>query len=337
MEFSITDIPLHLLRGSKKLVRNPREWFLLVGDRLVLAGGLTGVFCLCVLALITTGIVAVQTATTMIYLFSTLAAGNITLITIVLSINQLVISRQLKTPGELETHIENVIEYRTEVEQQSPTAVAPVTPSDFLDVLLSNAQRNAYQAASNATDQADSPLATEVDAVTTQITRHTEHIQDLLERSQTGIFSALAVALETNYSEQLNEVHRLKFAHREELSPATKAALDDLAESLRQIDVARQYFKTVYIEDELARLSRILLYIGIPTVGSSILLLLVYSAPSPLTAVGGILPELVLVTTTLGFVPLTLLFSFLLRVATVAKRTAAITPFTTPEQEADSG
>ncbi|WP_254612515.1 hypothetical protein [Haloterrigena gelatinilytica] len=36
---------------------------------------------------------------------------------------------------------------------------------------------------------------------------------------------------------------------------------------------------------------------------------------------------------TIGVFPLALLFAYILRTATVTERTAAITPFTTPEQE----
>ena len=46
----------------------------------------------------------------------------------------------------------------------------------------------------------------------------------------------------------------------------------------------------------------------------------------------GVLPMLVLV----GLVPLAILFAFVLRIAVVTRRTTAITPFTTPEQESQS-
>ncbi|WP_135824080.1 hypothetical protein [Halorussus ruber] len=102
---------------------------------------------------------------------------------------------------------------------------------------------------------------------------------------------------------------------------------------LRQIDVARQYFKTLFMQSELASLSRILLSVGVPAEIVSTMMLVAAAGPSAQTFYGGVPPLLLAATVAVGFAPLAVLFAFVLRIATVAQRTAAITPFTTHEQQ----
>ena len=104
---------------------------------------------------------------------------------------------------------------------------------------------------------------------------------------------------------------------------------DDVVTRLKEIDVARQYSKTIYTQTELSYISRTLLYAGAvaEAVLVSTLLTLTSSSGAPIPV--SLIPFVVGV----GLLPLSVLFSFVLRLATVTQRTPAITPFTTPEQE----
>lgn len=64
----------------------------------------------------------------------------------------------------------------------------------------------------------------------------------------------------------------------------------------------------------------------------SALLTLTASNGAPSTVPAAAIPLVAAV----GLLPLSVLSPFVLRLATVAQRTAAITPFTTPEQEENS-
>ena len=337
MTESVAVVLARFKRGVAKLFSEPREWFVLVGDRLVVAGLVTVAFALCVLALAATGVFAVDNATHMIYLFQVLVGGNLTLITIVLSINQLVLSREFNTPGELDARIENAIAYRDRVSATAHRDVVPVTPADFLLVLLDGTRESAQRLGGVAEGFGDDRFRDEVDTLVTQLSESGDHANDVLETSHGGVFSALAVTLRTNYSHQLREARRLQTAYEDELTPQLGEAFDELIESLKQMDIARQYFKSIYVQSELSRLSRILLYVGLPSVGSALLMFLVYvGGPGPVTS-SEYTFALVLVVVTLGFAPLAVLFSFVVRIALVAQHTVAITPFTTPTQEADDG
>lgn len=335
MAESVAVVLARFKRGVSKLLSEPREWFVLVGDRLVVAGLVTSAFALCVLALAVTGVFAVENPSHMIYLFQVLVGGNLTLITIVLSINQLVLSREFNTPGELDARIENAIAYRDRVSATTHRDAVPVTPADFLLVLLDGTRESAQRLGGVAEGSGNDRFREEADALVTQLRDHTDHANDVLENSQDGVFSALAVVLRTNYSHQLREARRLRTAYEDELASESHEVLDELIESLKQMDIARQYFKSIYVQSELSRLSRILLYVGLPSVGGALLTFLVYvGGPGPVTTANYTLP-LALAAVTLGFAPLAVLFSFVVRIAMVAQHTVAITPFTTPTQESD--
>ncbi|ELZ00802.1 hypothetical protein [Natrialba asiatica] len=98
------------------------------------------------------------------------------------------------------------------------------------------------------------------------------------------------------------------------------------------MDITRQYLKSVYLQVEPSRLSRYLFYAGVPAVGVAIAAL--FSLTGPTGPPFGNWVRLIVFpgAVAIGGVPLALLFSYILRTAMVAERTAAITPFT-PEQE----
>lgn len=323
-------------RGAQKFRSDPNEWLRLSGDRLVIASVLTVAFTLCVLTLQYTNLVVVTDTTQMLYVFQGLVAGNLTLVTIVLSINQLILAREFNSPGELEDRIENAIDYRSDVKEITNNASVPVTPVDFLTVLLEGTQSNARQFKEAVESGSSDRLAEDADALVADLISETDRLLETLDRVQPGIFSALIATLETNFSHQLSEAFRIRTVYEDDLTPTTSEYLDALIRSLKLVDIGRQYFKTIYMQSELARLSRTLLFAGVLSIGSGILTLLVYAStakpPLEIVALKVLVPAVIV----LGFVPLALLFSFILRIATVALRTVAITPFTTPPQESGS-
>lgn len=107
-----------------------RKWVLLDGNRLLVAGATMAALSVSFGALVSSGLVPLHWTQPVFYVFSALIGGNMTLITVVVSINQLLLSREMKSPGELESQIEEGIEYRREVEDAADE-VAPVQPLGF--------------------------------------------------------------------------------------------------------------------------------------------------------------------------------------------------------------
>lgn len=322
-----------LSEGVGEVVSRPKEWFFLMENRLLVAGMvLVGLFAgvAAIDALLDVG---TANLSPLYYVFSGLIGGNLTLITIVVSINQLVVSRHLNTPGGLREEIQGVNEYREAVEEAIPHEVAPVTPSDFLQTLLEGTEKE-IEETHDAIDEVGDEEAREgledlLDDLGTNI-GHTDHV---LQESDVGIFEALSVTLRTNYSEEIYRIRDLQTSHGDRFSPELDDALDNLVLRIQQIDVARQYFKTLYLQDELSYLSRILLYTGVPAELASIGMLLLFAGVTPVSLSAGTLSVLIPVAVAVAMAPLAVLFAFILRISVVIQRTAAITPFTTAEQE----
>lgn len=125
--------------GDRSAVRGYRkrsvQWILLTGDRRVVALGFVGLFAAFFVLLETLGFVPLADTQALFYAYSSLIGGNLTLITVIVSINQLLLSRELQTPNEVRTQIESVVEYRETVESAT-NEVAPVKPQGFLRLLL---------------------------------------------------------------------------------------------------------------------------------------------------------------------------------------------------------
>lgn len=309
-----------------------KQWLLLDGNRFVIAAVLTGAFWLAYLALSLGGVAPLADTQPLFYAFSGLVTGNFTLITVVVSINQLVLSRELASPGELESEIEETVDYREEIEAAA-NRPAPAEPSGFLRLVVETTRQQAQRLGGITATAFPSDARDEIDEIVADLTDEFDRIDGLIQESDSGIFNTLSTTLETNFAHEINRLEEVRWEYEEEISDETDAEIDDLLDRLRQIDIARQYFKSMYLQVELSRLSRFLFYSGIPAVGVSAAALFVLTTPSDPAFAARTQQVVFPLAVAIGVFPLALLFAYILRTATVTERTAAITPFTTPEQE----
>lgn len=93
------------------------------------------------------------------------------------------------------------------------------------------------------------------------------------------------------------------------------------------IGVARQHLKTLYFQRTLTALSREIFYVGIPALGLSIVTILVLSGASGPTIDGAALEGLVVDSVVVAVTPVAVFASYILRLATISRRTGAILPF----------
>lgn len=75
------------------------RWVLLTGQRWLVAAGLVGLLAVSFTALVVTGLVPLRNVQALFYVYSALLTGNLTLITVVVSINQSLLSRYLLYAG----------------------------------------------------------------------------------------------------------------------------------------------------------------------------------------------------------------------------------------------
>lgn len=308
-----------------------RRWVLLDGSRTVLAAAIAAVLFGFLAAVSRSGFTPLTDFQPLFYIYGSLISGNLTLVTVVVSINQLLLGRQLMTPDQLRQQIEGAIDYRQGVEDSART-VAPAEPLGFLQLLLENTRRKAQQLGGLSITEADEEVDEELDNIVEEITENIDEVNRLLRESDPSMFSVLSTTLSTNYAREINRLRRLD-RKTDDFPRHLNEWREDLIANLQNMDIARQYFKTIYLQEELAALSKVLLYTGLLSVSAISATLLLFTGPGGTTVGRGVLEYLVPAVVTVGLFPLVLLFTYILRTATVTRRTAAIVPFTTPTQE----
>lgn len=294
---------------------------LLEADRLALAGVVLVVVFGTVLAATRTGFVGVTKVGPMRNLFAGVVTGVFTLVSIILAINQLVLSRVFGSPDELEDRMSGIVSFRRSAEQHAGVTVAPTEPGAFLATLVGSLGDRA----NDLSETTEGEVAEYADA----LVEYADSVGGDLD-GRSGTFSVLSAILRDNYSRNVRQA-RLFRRGRDLPTPADEA-LVDVERLLKDIGVTRQFLKTVYVQQELANLSRLLMYLGVPALLVSALSVMLYARAGGPSLSGLALEGYVAVALTVSFAPLIVLLSYVLRIATIARLTATVGPFTPKEE-----
>jgi hypothetical protein len=313
--------------GDNRLV----YWFVYGGDRVAVTAVLLGAAFIIYFVLGTLNIFFLPSSRLM-WLLNGLVNGLLSLVTIILAVNQLVLSQQFGSVGELYDRLEELIEFRERVEGKTTATVAPAKPSEFFAGLLTALNDRAQALQEGAVDCDDEQLCDEIDEYATDLTEQTSRIHDEVEDSE-GTFGVLLSILDYNDSRQFYTARRLRTAYADSHTDVTGSALDEIRELLKEIDTTRQYFKTVYLQRELSQLSRMTVYTGIIATLVAGLTVLTYRDVTTAT----INPTLYYLLLSGALVatqsPLAVLFSYAVRAATISRKTAAFGPFIPAEEQ----
>ena len=307
-------------------VESALDWVLLTGERLAVAGVLFAAITLSLLALEVLG-VAFGARGPYATLFNALLGGNVTLLTVVLAVNQLVLSRQLATPGEVRHRMQSVSQYRDEIRNLTDEDVVPVEPPAYLRLLIENTLSLSRDVeASVPKGNCDPALYDGVTTLVAEFEEYSAHILTLLDESEVGVFPALSAVLDADYGKFIHEARTLRVEYEDALPEDTDQTLTEVIESLRQLDVARQYFKSLFMQQELSMFSRHLLVVGVPAVVVAVFVLVIPDTTALIFGPDAPAGASTLVVA-LELAPVTVLFAYTLLIATVSFRTASIVPF----------
>ena len=310
-----------------------KRWVLLDGNRYLLSGLLAlVVFCVCAVIGLA-GFVPVTDPGTATTLVAAIVGGTLPFITIVLAINQLVLSEEMGWTGELEERYERMTSFRREVEETTGTSVSPAAPSAFLQVIVAAVVRRAQQFDEEVHEAEGEPPAL-VGEFVEAITSEGAAVTEALEGAEFGTFDALSAVLGHFNGGHLHVARTLAADHEDELPAPALETLDVIVDLLGQVAVSRQTFKTLYTQHELAKLSLLLLYVGFPTLLGGGIFMMTYG--SIIQAVGDptLLVFVVSAVITLVFLPFIVLLVYTFRIASIASRTADFGPFV-PRIEVD--
>ncbi|WP_129114459.1 hypothetical protein [Halegenticoccus tardaugens] len=313
------------------------HWYLLSGSRAVLAAVIVlGVFVLTLTLSETTLIDVGPSSRVAPMLRSGVLAGLLTLITVALSLNQLVLSRVLGAPAELTGKLDENLEFRRRVEDLAGEPSSPNDPAAFLVLIAETLQervaalRRAVEEASGDAEESD--LAAEIESYADDLASYAEHLREAEGTDNT--VDTLLVIFGSEYATHITETRRLERAHGDRLAEEALEELDAILELLKAVATVRQFFKTLAIQQDLARLSRRLIYLGLLAVLAAYYLTLVYREVPSTTIPVSSLSLVASAGTAIVFSPIALLLSYLLRVGTVSLYTVSVGTFVPPEEQA---
>jgi len=311
-----------------------RQWFLITGNRLLVAVVLLSVVFFSLFAWGMVRPLEMRTllteTTTVQTLFNTMLSGIILLVSIVVSVNSIVLSQELTSLGQQQGRVESSLEFSRSIEEYVSDGVAPTTPPAFLEVLLETISDKTTELRDACADVSDDALRADVDALVARIQRHIDEVDVQLKGESSGTADILLAGLSYDYSWQLYAVRQLRSKHADALPSDADDTIEDLLDVLKHFATGRGYFKTLYYQQEFSNLSSALLYVSLPAiVFMSHFLLALDAAQIPDVQVLGVDPLMIYVifAYTFALAPYIVFTAFLIRSTVVARRTLGAGPF----------
>lgn len=272
------------------------------------------------------------------YVFQAFITALITGVTLVVTITQLVLSQEIGPLGTQRERMSGSMSFRDDVENIF-NAASPPEPGAFLRALVENSSNRAQTLREQVAGNPNDDLEQRVDQLADSIVDNAEVVSDELENRTFGEYAVVKAALDYNYSWKIYQARRIRDTYADDFSDEAFRTLIHLIDILSFFGPAREHIKTLYFEWELVELSRGILYISIPAL-AVMSAFAMYLAPAsfPGTTLG--VANLVWVTSagiTIGSLPFLFLATYILRLATIARRTLAIGPFILRDSERSSG
>ena len=306
---------------------NPlRHWLLLSGDRWTIVWTVTLSFFLVVLFFGATDVIGISQGGFVVEMFSTIIAGLFSFTPVVIGVNSLSMTGLSSSLGGIESRIESVEEFRDEVAELSPmTVVTPTDPAGFIDV-ATGALHSRVDELREAADTVDEPARTDVMTVADDVEDAITDVEHAVD-GDPDIIDVLIPMMNDDYSRDINRVRQLRRVYTDLPSEAHEG-LANIQRLLESLDVTRTYFKTMYLQQELAAFSRYIAYAGVNALLWSMFTIMVFANGTPDVQHGTEIVVLVSIGMTAAFFAFAVLFSYILRIATVIKRTSAPGAFT---------
>lgn len=303
------------------------RWVLLDGNRLALAGLISAGIFLASVILVQVGLIPVFESGPLTTLTAGLVGGTLPFITIVLAINQLVLSQELGWVGTLRERMDEMQEFRRNVETLTETRVSPAAPAEFLRTLVLRTETLTQRLVEECEDVRDQEFQGDLADLTRMIKPRSARVAEALKDAEFGTFSALSASLDYNTGQYLYMIRHVRATHGDILPPGAEETLEELVDLLTSLDVARQYFKTLYTQHELAILSRLLLYAGFPALLGGGFVVLSYGTILQWNLGQTVMTLFLAGTIAVVFLPFSVLLAYTLRIATLASFTADFGPF----------
>lgn len=304
------------------------EWWLLFrGDRLVLTAGAVVVVFAMTRTLVWLDIITVGSNSYMSLVFSGVIAGLLTLVTVALTINQLILSRVFGTPKELSETLEGSRQFRRSIEDLADRHSAPTQPADFLSLIGAALYERAtsLEAAVDAVAEDRQEPSGQLDDIVTEA----DTLREVDGDDMRGI-DVLEIILGPVHAQNISTADRLQGAYADRLSEDARSDLDALSDLLEAVAIARQHYKTLLLQQTLAQLSRYITYFGFGAIVVSFFVPLLYRTSAGPMVGPEYLPWIASAGIAVSIAPLAVFLAYILRIAVVSQYTLSVGPFVPP-------
>ena len=303
------------------------RWVLLDANRATLAVGILLGVVLLTFGLVDAGVIVVDANSMVGTAFGSGAvAGLFTMVTVVISINQLILSRVFGSPKGLRETYRGTAEFRDSVAEATGRTAVPNDPSRFLGVVGEGIRERA----SDIEGDYDGDLGEAVDEYRSSVGAYGEEVVRVeREKESVGVLTDL---LGAEYAEFIAETERLQREHADDFDDDDAAALDALEDLLEALTVGRQYFKTLVIQQLLAKVSRQVAVAGFVALLTAFYVGFVYQSRAPAALPPAALPWIASVGLAVVLSPLVILLVHILRIATIMWYTVSVGPFVRPQR-----
>jgi hypothetical protein len=310
-----------------------KVWLLIDAPRpLVVAGVLAAVVgSLLVAAVLSPAAAAIlRTGDAVETLFQSLLGATVTGVTLVVTLNQVVLSQELAPVGEQREKMEAAGEFRRDVADYIDAQTSPPDPAALLAALVEAAADRAGRLQDGLRSDAPDAAHRRVAALADGVTGDADAVAAALADAEFGTFTVVSAALDFEYAGRLSAARQVAAVDSEHLSEDGVAAVGELAEVLELYGSAREHVKTLYVQWELVNLSRGVLVAALPAVTVAVGMLLLFDPVTVTGTVAGVSWVVVAVVVAVGvaLTPFAVLVATMLRLATVAQRTLSVGAFT---------
>lgn len=323
-------------------IRQLKLWFLLTASRWRIAGLLLAVTFAIIVLVGAFGPVSVRQ-----FLSVGVSPGSvlvellkaiITVVTIVLTINSLVLSPNLGPVSDQREILEDAMSLRTETEDVLDSAVTPLSPREFLRELVSAVGARARTLPTpEGSHGNDEEVRNELEQYSETVAADADRVAAALDGAKFGKFEVIPVIMGFDTSGKIRTARRIRREYSETLSEEDQRALEDMVDVLELFVTARAYLKTIYIRAEFINFSRALLYLGFPTIVLTFLATQLYGDNAFPGTTFGVANQLwfVSASVTVSLVPFVLLTAYSSRLVTLSQSTLFLAPFVAEGQHPD--
>ncbi len=301
------------------------RWLLLEGNRIAVTGAIVTVVFVSLMLVASVWPFEMQRlltdTSTVENILGIFLSGIILLVSIVVSINSIVLARDMKSIETQEQRVSAVGQFWRDVDELTEATKSPSDLRSFLESVTTVINRNATKIA-DSTEEFDTDFDEAAHEYTESVRKTVDHL-DEIDGKRGADFALLWTALEVDYGPLLDRTHVLRNRSVSDHPDVYDASLDRLVDAFELFTVGREYFKTMYYMTEISRLSRVLLIVSLPAILLTATAILAISAGLfPNYWVLGLPPlhSFVATTFTVALVPYIILTSFMLRLSTVASR-----------------